>query len=274
MNLKIFLPLLLASTLATNAVADGFDFIGGNAQAEKTAKAPREKNDGRYLETMAKSFGTGVGVGAAGVSVLGVAALPVLAVGGGLVIGIKQTANQVAHESIFYAGTVTRGKVEKIFKRPSVWQFDSPFGMDPHSFPSAELLKSEFDVIKVDVDGPSNALVFAFVPESLGVVDGDIVDIKSPVGVFTQNTRVLNNLHYDFNRHMPRVVNVYCKHDNPSCQNDYDSSLGVISRHTDTEFPPSQYLIDPAIIAADQAKMRKDEAEKKAAQNSGGFSFM
>ena len=47
---------------------------------------------------------------------------------------------------------------------------------------------------------------------------------------------------------MPRVVNVvYCKHDNPACQNDYDSSLGVITRHNLTEFPPSQYLIDPAL---------------------------
>ncbi len=271
------LPLLMAAILAaTPAFAgDGFDFIGGAAQTEKPAKAPREKNDGRGLETMVKSFGAGMGVGAAGVTMFGAAALGPLMLVGAPILAVRMTEDQIARESAFYAGTVTRGRVEGLNSKPvAEGNFDKPLGIDQQSFPSAQTLIATFNTIGLDVDGPSKGLVFAFVHKASGIQKGDIVDIKFPVNMFAQNTKVFDNLHFDFNKHMPRVVNVYCKHDNPACQNDYDSSLGVLYRHTDTEFPPSQYLIDPAIIAADQAKMKQEAEEKKAAQNSGGFNFM
>ena len=276
MNKSILTLFLVATMMAmVPAYADGFDFIGGAQQIEKSDKAPREKNDGRGLEMLVKTFGTGVGVGAAGVTVLGTAALGPLVLVGAPIIATKMTENQIAKESSFYAGTVTRGRVVGFNSQPvAAGNFDKPLGIDPQSFPNAQTLMTTFNTIGLDVDGPSKGLVFAFVHKSSGIQKGDIVDIKFPVNMFAQNIKVFDNLNFDFNKHMPRVVNIYCKHDNPTCQNDYNSSLGVLYRHTDTEFPPSQYLIDPAIIAADQARMRKEETDIKAARNSGGFNFM
>lgn len=272
---KSVLPLFLAAMLAAvPACADGgFDFIGGATQAEKPAKAPREQNDGRFLETMVKSFGTGVGVGAVGVAALGVAALPALAVGGGLFIGEKWRINSSAKVNSFYSGTVVRGKVTRIihYKRKF---YEMELGINLDTVPNQTVLDDYVMAAIIDLDGPSHAMVFAHFNNAAKIAKGDIVDVKSPVGVFTDNASVIDNLRLDFNKHVPRIIGVYCKHNNPTCQNDYDSSLGVIARHTDTEFPPSQYLIDPAIIAADQAKMRKEAEDKKAASNSGGFNFM
>lgn len=286
---KTFFPLLLVATLVTAPAYafDSSDPFGIGQAAEKPAKAVREKNDGRFLETMAKSFGTGVGVGAAGVAAMGVTALPLLAVGGSLVIGRHITDSSWAKVNSFYSGTVSRGRVFNVVDNPrqdnfgqtSYWNGigiapDKYWGFDLKTFPQNDVLKMGFDILHVDVNGPSESTVFAIIAKGSGIQKGDIVDIKSAVGVFALNTKVFDGLHFDFNKHMPRVVNVYCKHDNPACQNDYESSLGVLSRHQDKEFPPSQYLIDPAIIAADQVKMRKEEEERKAASNNGGFSFM
>lgn len=272
--------LLLVVLLGLSAQALAFDSgdpFGVNTQVAKPAKAPREKNDGRWLENQVTGFAAGAAAGAAANVTLGgaaaalnpVVALPVIA---GLTVKLQERA--VARESVFYTGTVSRGRVVDVFKSPSIWRFSGAFGIDESTYPNSTVFKQLFDIIKLDVDGPSNALVFAFVPKELHVLEGDLVDVEQPVGMFTQNVKIYDALKFDFNRHAPRVVNVYCKHNNPACQNDYDSSLGVIARPNLTEFPPSQYLIDPAIIAADQAKMRKEEEEKKAARNSGGFSFL
>lgn len=60
-----FLPLLLAALLATPVQA--FDVLNPDdawgARKEKPAKAPREKNDGKYLEYLGKTIGTGLGLG-------------------------------------------------------------------------------------------------------------------------------------------------------------------------------------------------------------------
>jgi len=273
---KTFLPLLLAATLAT-APAYAFDssdpFGMSDAHADKPAKAQREKNDGRFLETMAKSFGTGVGVGAVGVTSMGLPALPLLAMGGSIFIGEKWRIASSAKVNSFYSGTVVRGKVTRTlyYKRKF---YEQELGISLDTVPSQSVLDDKIMAAILELDGPSHAMVFAFFQKGTDLDKGDIVDVKSPVGVFTDNTSVIEHPNFNFNKHAPRVVNVYCKHDNPVCQNDYESSLGVIARHTDTEFPPSQYLIVPSIIAADQAKMRKEAEESKAAANSGGFSFM
>jgi hypothetical protein len=276
MNFKKILPLLLAATLATAHVhaEDGFNFVGGDAQAEKPAKAPREKNDGHYLETMAKSFGTGVGVGVAGGAVLGAAVVlnPLFIVGGSLVIGGSMIERDNAKTNVFYTGSVVRGKVTKVgYKKALVGSWHS---MEPTSLPDQHVFNEKLDLACLDVDGPSNAMVCAAIFKGIGIQQGDVIDVKLPVGVFVANGVMFKDAHFDFNKHYPRLVSIYCKHDNPICQNDYESSLGVLYRHTDTEFPPSQYLIDPAIIAAGQAKARKDEEERKAAASSGSFNLM
>jgi len=273
---KTFLPLLLAATLGTSPAYafDSSDPFGmSDAQAEKPAKAVREKNDGRFLETMAKSFGTGVGVGAAGVAAMGVTALPLLAVVGPIFIGEKMRISSSAKVNAFYSGTVVRGKVTRTFHYKRKF-YEKELGISLDTVPSQPVLDDRITAAILDLDGPSNAVVFAFFNNGTALEVGDIVDVKSPMGIFTDNASVIENLHFDFNKHAPRAIGIYCKHDNPSCQNDFESSLGVIARHQDKEFPPSQYLIDPAIIAADQARMRMEEEERKAASNSGGFNFM
>ncbi|MBU1666467.1 MAG: hypothetical protein KKG92_13875, partial [Gammaproteobacteria bacterium] len=273
--LRTTLPFILAATLATfPALAeDGFDFMGGNvAQVEKVAKAPREKNDGHWLENQAKGFAAGTAAGVVNGAVLGAAALnPLVAIPTTLVIGVKTMDDSRAKESAFYSGSVVRGRVNRIvsYKRRLLYK---EFGIS-EEIPSQDSFDERFRVAILDVDGTADALVFAFIPNEMGIGKGDIIDVKSPVGVFVNNSLLIDNLHFNFNKHVPRVIALYCKHDQP-CQNDYESSLGVLYRHQDKEFPVSQYLIDPAIIAADQAKMRKEAEESKAAANSGGFSFM
>jgi len=273
---KTFLPLLLVATLVT-APAYAFDssdpFGMNGAQADKPAKAVREKNDGHFLEDLAKSFGTGVGVGAAGGALMGAAVLnPLFIVGGGVLIGGSMIERDNAKTNVFYSGAVVRGRVTKVgFKKALVGSWHS---MDPTSSPDQRIFNEKLDLACLDVNGPSNAMVCAAVTKVIGIQQGDVIDVKLPVGVFVANGVMFKGARFDFNKHYPRVVSVYCKHDNPTCQNDYESSLGVIARHTDTEFPPSQYLIDPAIIAADQARMRKEEEERKSVANSGSFSLI
>lgn len=105
---KTFFPLLLSAMLAT-APAHAFDssdpFGIGTAQADKPAKAQREVNDGHFLEDLAKNFGTGVGVGAAGGALMGAAVLnPLFIVGGSLVIGTKIQSDRIVSANAFYSG--------------------------------------------------------------------------------------------------------------------------------------------------------------------------
>lgn len=249
MTFKKTLPLLLAATLATAPAfaEDGFNLIGGSdATVEKVAKAQREKHPASYaLHSVGDSA-----VGAILGSTLGLAGI----------LATPVTANYSARlwsdkVNSFYLGTVLRGKVNKVEEMSK-----NEWGISPG------LVSVSLVALILDVDGPVGSDRVVLADKRLGFEKGDIVDVKMV-------SAEPDKSEFNFNRHKPRVVALYCKHDQP-CQNDHDSSLGVLYRHQDKEFPPSQYLIDPAIIAADQAKMHKEEVEKKAAANSGSFSLM
>jgi len=249
---KTFLPLLLAATLVTAHVhaEDGFDFMGGGAQADKPAKAQRGESPnctvGPLCAGPLKSMGSGAVLGLLGP--VGFIAMPFAAA--------KIISDENRKLNNYYFGTVLRGKVKKMEEMSA-----NEWGISPR------LVNVSLVALVVDVGGPVGSDRVVLTEKRLGFEKGDIVDVKM-VSAEPDKAK------FNFNRHKPRVIALYCKHDNPACQNDYDSSLGVLYRHTDSEFPPSQYLIDPAIIAADQAKMRKEAEESKAAANSGGFSFM
>lgn len=271
------LSVFLAAALVTTPVYadDGFNFIGGGGQtekaaegqAEKPAKAPREVNPFSTGNPMAKSAAAGFGLALLGP--IGAIGVPIAT----LMIA-KGEINDVAKINAFYAGSVVRGRVKKIYDKVDFSGWSKPWKMDLNTAPKSEERRSEYAVLQLDVDGPKDSDRIAIVSKDAGYEVGDIVDVKLLAGTYAFNPEINKDVKLDFNKHMPRVANVYCKHDNPTCQNDYDSSLGVLYRHQDTEFPPSQYLIDPAIIAADQERMRKEEADKKAAKNAGGFSFL
>ncbi len=256
--LRTTLPFILAGTLATfPALAeDGFDFMGGNvAQVEKVAKAPREANghsNGINLKEGAIAFGLGA------LGPLGAIGLPFVTV---------SAANRAAVEmNSFYSGTVVRGKVEKIDEesgkaKVAITGLKLWWGLDTITAPSLDTIDAQFDLLVLDFGGPKEAVRFAFVHKASGIHIGDIVDVKNALGVYAAQTKINKDLKLDFNKHMPRVIALYCKHDQP-CQNDYESSLGVLYRHQDKEFPPSQYLIDPKIIQADQERMRHEAEEK------------
>jgi hypothetical protein len=186
----------------------------------------------------------------------------------------KNNVDHLIEMNAFYSGTVVRGKITRIFEKVDFAGMAKSWGLDISSAPASVQLREKFVVLELNVDGPSSSNRYALARKEVRYEKGDIVDAETVVGTYAFQPRVNKDVKIDFNKHMPRVVSIYCKHDNPACQNDYESSLGVISRHTDTEFPPSQYLIDPAIIAADQAKMRREEEDKKSAANSGGFNLM
>jgi len=270
---KTFLPLLLAATLGTSPAYafDSSDPFGiSDAQAEKpakVAKAPREVNPFSTGNPMAKAMAAG-----------GVAALlgPIGLLVGPIAIPMiaKGEINDIAKINAFYTGTVVRGKVKKVYDNVDFPGWTKSWGLVPNTAPTSAERLSEFVVLQVGVEGQTEFDRVVVARKDTGYEVGDILDAKTALGTFALQPTVNKDVKLDFNKHMPRIVNVYCKHDNAACQNDYESSLGVLSRHTDTEFSPSQYLIDPAIIAADQAKMRKEAEESKAALNSGGFSFM
>jgi hypothetical protein len=271
---KSVLPLFLAAMLAAvPACADGgFDFIGGAAQAEKPAKAQAEKPVKAPREV--NQFSTGspmTQAAAAGAGLVFLGPIGAIGVPIATIMIAKNEQTNLGKINAFYDGTVLRGKVEKIFplgNTSSTAQFLADIkrsGIDPATIPLPQTIGNNLVALRLDVDGPNGSERVVVARKDAGYEVGDILDAMAVAN---------KSLLIDYNKHMPRVVNVYCKHNNPACQNDYDSSLGVIARHTDTEFPPSQYLIDPAIIAADQAKMRKEAEDKKAASNSGGFNFM
>jgi len=266
---KTLTALILTITLTTipAQAEDGFDFMGSDAQAEKPTKAQREVNPATSDRPMAKAMAAG-----------GVAALlgPIGLLVGPIAIPMiaKNNINNQVAINAFYTGTVVRGKVKKVYDNVDFPGWAKSWGVVPSTAPTSVERLSEFVVLQLGIEGPTEFDRVVVARKDAGYEVGDILDAKTALGTFALQPTVNNDVKLDFNKHMPRIVNVYCKHDNPSCQNDYDSSLGVITRHTDTEFPPSQYLIDPAIIAADQVKLRKEEVEKKAAQNSGGFNFM
>jgi len=268
---KTFFPLLLVATLATAPACafDSSDPFGVNgAQADKPAKAQREVNSFSTGNPMAKAMASGFGLALLGP--IGAIGVPIAT----LMIA-KGEINDLAKINSFYSGTVVRGKVEKIFplgNSPTTAQFLADIkksGIDASTIPAPETIRNNLVALRLDVYGPTDSERIVVARKDAGYEVGDILDAKT-----VAQSQADKDLRIDYNKQMPRVVNVYCKHNNPSCQNDYESSLGVLSRHQDKEFPPSQYLIDPAIIAADQAKMRKEAEESKAASNSGGFSFM
>ncbi len=266
--MRIGYSLVLASMLTTSPAfaEDGFNFLGGNAQAEKPAKAkaPREVNPFSDGSPMTKAAAAGFGLALLGP--IGAIGVPIATI----MISNNNVEN-VTKLDAFYAGAVLRGKVEKIFplgNSSSTAQFLADIkksGIDPSTIPLPATIRNNLVALRLDVDGPKGSERVVVARKDADYEIGDILDVK---------TVVQNSAPIYYNKHMPRVIALYCKHDNAVCQNDYNSSLGVLSRHTDTEFPPSQYLIDPAIIAADQAKMRKEEEERKTAANSGGFNFM
>jgi len=268
------LSVFLAAAMATAPVYadDGFNFIGGGGQtenavegqAEKSVKASREVNPFSVGSPMTQAAAAGAGLVFLGP--IGAIGVPVATI-----MITKNEQTNVDKINAFYAGTVLRGKVEKVFplgNSASTAQFLAEIqssGIDPATVPLPQTIGNNLIALRLDVDGPKGSDRIVVARKDAGYVIGDILDAKIVVK---------QDLLINYNKQMPRAVGIYCKHDNPTCQNDYDSSLGVLYRHTDTEFPSSQYLIDPAIIAADQARMRKEEADKKAAQNSGGFNFM
>lgn len=263
MNFKKTLPLLLAATLATAPAfaEDGFNFIGGSdAQVEKVAKAPREAN-GHSSNLNFKEAAIAFGLG--GLGPLGAIGLPF--------VGVSAAKRVVVEMNSFYSGTVVRGKVEKIFPlgdSPTTAQFladTKKSGIDASTIPAPETIRNNLVALRLDVDGPTDSERIVVARKDAGYEVGDILDAK---------TVDQKSLLIDYNKHMSRVVNVYCKHDNPVCQNDYESSLGVISRHTDTEFPPSQYLIAPKIIQADQERMRHETEEKTKTASTWGESSL
>jgi len=267
---KALLPLLLAAMLAT-APAHAFDssdpFGMNGDQGDKPVKAQREVNPFSTGNPMAKAAASGFGLALLGP--IGAIGVPIAT----LMIA-KGEINDMVKINAFYTGTVVRGKVKKVYDNVDFPGWAKSWGVVQNTAPTSVERLGEFVVLQLGVEGPTELDRVVVARKDAGYEVGDILDAKTALGTFALQPTVNKDVKLDFNKHMPRVVNVYCKHDNPACQNDYESSLGVLSRHTDTEFPPSQYLIDPAIIAADQAKMRKEEAEQKAAQNSGGFSFM
>ncbi len=269
MNFKKILPLLLAATLAAPAYAfDSSDPFGmGDAQVEKVAKAPREKNTASDAKYLVKSGATGFAL--AFLPPIGALLLPVT--------GVIEQNNQLINLNAFYAGAAVRGKVKKVWDMSGqgkvfLKNLHSLWGLDTATAPSVDTIGDQLVVLDLDVDGPTDSDRFAIVRKGYDYQVGDIVDAKTLVGTYAFQPKVNKDVKLDFNKHMPRVIALYCKHDQP-CQNDYESSLGVLYRHQDKEFPVSQYLIDPAIIAADQAKMRKEAEETKTASNNGSFSF-
>lgn len=273
---KSVLPLFLAAMLAAvPACADGgFDFIGGATQAEKPAKsqteqpvkAPREVNPFTMMaHPMVKAGATGLGLAFLGP--IGAIGVPIATL-----MFAKGEINDVAKINAFYAGSVVRGRVKKIYDNTDLPGWEKSWGVVLNTAPVRR--SGDFVVLQLSAEGPIEHDRVVVARRDSGYEVGDILDAKTALGTYALQPTVNKDVKLDFNKHMPRVVNVYCKHDNPTCQNDYDSSLGVLFRHQDTEFPPSQYLIDPTIIAADQAQMRKEAEDKKAASNSGGFNFM
>jgi len=264
MNTKTFFSLLLVTTLATTTALaeDGFNFgVDNAAQVEKTVKAQREQPNGMG-STMARSMGWGF-----------VAAInPVLIIPA--VIGhTSNVKNHLVEINTFYSGTVVRGKVKKVidlsgYGKDIPTSLHKAYGLNVTTAPGTKTIEGDLVKLVLDVDGSTDSDRIVYARRDAVYYVGDIVDAKTLDGIYPLVYSVNDKLITDFNRHIPRVIALYCKHDNPICQNDYDSSLGVLYRHTDKEFPPSQYLIDPAIIAADQVKMRKEEEEKKSAQGS------
>lgn len=183
--------LLLAALLGLSVQAQAFDSsdpFGVNTPAEKPAKAPREKNDGRWLENQVTGFAAGAAAGAAANVSLGgaaaalnpVVALPVIA---GLTVKLAEREN--TRVNAFYSGSVVRGRVRGIDHNPSQNNFGGYgwnslkvvpsrfWGFDLRSFP---LDLSMFDVVHLDVDGPDGTSVFAVVHKAMKYTNGDVVD--------------------------------------------------------------------------------------------------
>lgn len=264
MTKKTFLPLLLATTLVNAPVFadDGFNFGVSNdaqIQAVKPAKAQREKNPVASDHPMLKSAAAGFGLTILGP--IGAIGVPIASV-----MISRNNMSHITEINAFYSGTVVRGKVVKVLEMERFT--GTVFGVDHATLPAKETVQAQMVALVLDVDGPMDSDRIMYARKDAGYVVGDIVDAMTLDGVFPGVNKINDKLVTDFNRHIPRVIGLFCKHDNPVCQNDYESSLGVIYRHTDKEFPPSQYLIDPATVAADQVKMRKDEEKKKSAQSS------
>ena len=272
---KSILPLLLlaAALVTTTAFADdGFNFIGGNnypaaAEAKIPSKAPREANP----------FSDGHPVGKAAAAGFGLALLGPIGAIGVPIATIMVAGNNVDHLvelNAWYSGTVVRGKVTRIFEKVDYVGWTKSWGLDLDTAPASSQFREKFVVLELNIGGPSASDRYVMAKKDAGYEKGDIVDAETVAGSYAFQPRVNKAVKLDFNRQIPRIIGTYCKHDNQACQNDYDSSVGVLYRHQDTEFPPSQYLIDPAILAADQAKNRKTEEDTKAAKNRGGFSFL
>lgn len=291
---KALLSLLLVATQVTTSIhaEDGFNFIGGDAQAEKVKTAEQTPDcgtlavgeNGIRIENQSPSnlthnaslMALGVGAGALDAS-LGMAfAGPGYA--GMVVLAPLMVSRQFQKKSEHYSGTLLRGSVISVAEGSQDFTGRAGWAtlnrLNETTMPSDDLLDKA--VVQVKIDTGDHGLRWVFAPKAVNLQKGDIVDMKLVSGRSAKFKPIWekNDQSGDFNKHIPRVVSLVCSQNDEKCISQPRATSGLLCRHTDTEFPLSQYLIDPAIIAADQAKMRKEEEERKAASNNGGFNFM
>lgn len=251
---KTLLPLLFA-LLTSVAQADSvFDLIGQGDAAQEApppkAKAPREEVPYCWVACKdgAKRMTTAFLVG--GLSVLAGPLQPFV----GPMHYRLSMQEYLDNLSKFYSGAVIRGRVTKVLDDPKYLSENKQ---------EREILGPYIGLVHVDVDGPEMSPRLVFYKKDRKYEVGDIVDFKV---VHQDSADLIKNdksLNPEIENMTARVVSVYCRKDNNACQNDYDSSLGVISRHHDLRFSDSDWLFPPLALEQYREYLKTKQAKEK-----------
>lgn len=197
------------------------------------------------------SFSAGAAAGALG-TVAGAAALPVAVVG----LALAQNAN-VNKELRRHAGTMLRLTVAEPVRggkdRSDIRRF---WDIPRSDMPSADLLDTELNIVRFTNGGG------VYARKDMGIEAGDIVDVVQVFGRMAEARPIWASLSYgpsDFNRLLPRVTRVVCKHGDEACLKQADHEItGILCRHTQTEFGPDAVLIDPVKLEIDKKQREAD----------------
>lgn len=218
----------------------------------------REDPESKIALEQAGAMGTLVGVsaaaGAAGTAAAA-AAVPLAVIPVAMMIN-----NSVNKERARYAGVVIRAKVENI-KRGDYELHGTKhiWGLDKETMPPDAQIRERLDTVLFEGGGG------AYAPKTMGVHEGDIVDVKTVYGRYAEQRSLFSSYTFgssDFNKHVVRISRIVCKHDDAACMSVPDNQIeGILCRHQQIEYPAEEYLIPEEDVKQAIAKEKSEESD-------------
>lgn len=218
----------------------------------------REDPRSKFALEQAGAMGAFVGVSAVAGAAGTTAAATAMPLG---VIPVALAVNKsVNKERARYAGVVLRARVADIKRGDyDLYGTEHLWGLDKETMPTKAQIRERLDVVIFEGGGG------AYAPKTLGVQEGDMVDVKTVYGRYAEQRPIFSRYTFgssDFNRHVVRISRIVCKRDDDVCMSVPDNRIaGILCRHRQPEYPVEEYLIPDEDVNQAIAKEKIEKAD-------------